>query len=149
MTRALRISMLIMTFLFAFNAIICPLNLHSFLELAAGHPLGNYWSPEGSNDHQHYHGDNHHHSSHSEAPIHSHEHELADLMVLRPDSKLAINQDFTIASLSSELSDYFFLTVRHEPPVHLILSSEAGPPSRMLMSMLRRSCPETAPPGSV
>jgi hypothetical protein len=137
MTRALRISMLIMTFLFAFNAIICPLNLHSFLELAAGHPLGNY------------HGDNHHHSSHSEAPIHSHEHELADLMVLRPDSKLAINPDFTIASLSSELSDYFFLTVRHEPPVHLILSSEAGPPSRMLMSMLRRSCPETAPPGSV
>jgi hypothetical protein len=138
--------MIPITCMFTLIAVLSPFNLHTFVEFATNHPIGEYWAIEDDSHHHspddHDHATGHRHTSDPESSDPEHEYSQN---LYHSRSSLIYSQDFSFAHILSASFKLFSadLEVRaFVPPIKI----DTGPPNTVLLLSLRRLHPETAPP---
>jgi len=131
---------------FTLLAGISPFNLHTLVETITDHPIGQFWTTE-----HHHHSDSDHHKivdhRHSPDPAESDPlHECSKVLVLRSESNSISEQLLQFErTLWVFLDQQYFKELECSPSV-LPMRIDTGPPNSITLSILSRSCPETAPP---
>ncbi len=132
---------------FALVASISPLNLHTFVETITDHPIGEFWTME-----ENHHSDHDHTADHRHSPDPNEsdpEHESNKILVFHSGSNSTSEQVLLFARTLWVSLDHLCVEQIECSSSVLLLRIDTGPPNSITLSILTRSCPETAPPSFV
>jgi hypothetical protein len=132
---------------FTLVASISPFNLHTFSETITGHPIGEFWTIEEDSHSDHHDVADHRHSSDPQKS--DPEHESSKILVFHSGSNSVSEQVLLFARTLWVSLDHLCAEQIECTSSVLPLRIDTGPPNSITLSILSRSCPETAPPSLV